>query len=160
MHRAPAGSTADSRASPVSLLGAAEARAQGATEIPVSGSFSSSISLLPPPSPPSLILGAFALSYHFALPRLHDSEFNHFRKDRAHCLSLTGCCPFKINVLLREREERGPSLLPLIPEIKAILSSKIHLALGGTCVSLLPAPKGFAHCNPSLHAETNGVKEN
>ena len=145
---------------PVSLLGAAELRARGVTEIPVSCSFSS-------PQFPSCLLPhhlPWSSGLKFSPPtlplsRLCDSELKHLRKDRAQCIPMSGCwCPFKIH--LGERGERTRSNLPFLPEIKVILSSEIGLVFGESCVSLLPVPGALHIAIPLLHAgKTNGEKE-
>lgn len=92
------------------------------------------------------------LSHHHSLGFMNQNSITSGKTGHA-VFPWLGAAPLKINLLLREREERGPSLLPFLPEIKAILSSKIYLALWGTCVSLLPAPKGSLHVAILLNGE-------
>lgn len=98
-------------ATPLSLLGTAEAQAQGVTESPVSCSFSY------PPFPSCLLphLLTWSSGLKFSSPtsplsRRCDLQLKHFRKDRAQYILISGwCCPFKIHLKgkwWRERENQ------------------------------------------------------
>lgn len=98
------------------------------------------------------------------LPRCPSLDFvtqklKHFRKNSAQCILRRGCCcPFKIHHRQsvgvggkRGGRKRGRSSV-FLPEIKVILSSKIGLAFGEICVSLLPVPGVLHNAIPLLCA--------
>lgn len=120
MYSQSGGSTADPRVNPqgsnypVSQLGAAEARAQGETEISLSCSFSSApfTSRLLPHLPPWSSASSSLLPHYPSPAFVTPNSITLGKTGLTHCLSMTGCCPFKINLQLGEERTRSSAFPP------------------------------------------------